>query len=380
MTLKRGRLVQIVLLVVSVPCLAGAQPSPVDGSGYLKYLSSVSRIPGIEETLFDQQFHGRASVDWYPSMEWTGSAEVQLRAFYGGSVVQIQDFLDQVKTRYQFTDLDAVVWKGGRSVGYAQIDRLWLDYTKNSVEATIGRQRVAWGTALVWNVIDLFNPKSVLDFDYEEKPGTDAVRVQYYTGPISKGDVVVRPGPTVRKTIIAGAYSFNAVGFDFFALAGVRENRWVAGGAWAGSVLAGGFRGEFLVSQMPGHPAVSAVLSGDYTFESSLYVHSEVLFNNNGTRRDAGLFQAQALDEGLLSPARWSYYQEFAYDLTPLTRATLFGILNPDDHSVIVAPMVSYSMKTNVELLVIGLIASGHASSEFGAYGKAVYVRLKYSF
>ena len=35
---------------------------------------------------------------------------------------------------------------------------------------------------LVWNPNDLFNAFSFVDFDYEERPGSDALRIQKYTG------------------------------------------------------------------------------------------------------------------------------------------------------------------------------------------------------
>lgn len=85
----------------------------------------------------------------------------------------------------------------------------------------------------------------------------------------------------------------------------------MVGGAWAGSVLGGGFRGEFLVSKSPGecdweddvvlhdsggsvfasgNPVVSFVLSADYAFANSFYIHSECLFNSNGKEENAGDF------------------------------------------------------------------------------------------
>jgi hypothetical protein len=387
-------------LVVLPPAAAWAQGSTYDISGYVKYLSSVSDYPQVEGRLWDQLLHARIQSSWYPSDSVRGEMDIRVRAFYGDSVRKIPHFIDQVKTEYPLGDLDAK-WQGSQALGYAQIDRLWLDYTRGSVEVTVGRQRIAWGTALVWNVIDLYNPKSVLDFDYEEKPGADALRLQYYTGPVSKLELAASPGRTLKAGTFSGLYSVNAHGYDFYAIAGIRNNRWVAGGAWAGSILKGGFRGEFLVSQAPdrqetregvpvagsgsgffasGNPVVSAVVSLDYTFSNTFYIHTECLFNSNGKVENAGAFQQEAQAAGMLSPARWSLYQEVAYDVTPLTRATLYVIYNPSDHSAILVPMVTRSITSNLDLLVIGQFASGKANSEFDAYGKSVTLRLKYSF
>ncbi len=392
---------KILFLILLLPAIGWAQLSFYSINGYVKYLSSAADYPSIKGNLYDQLLHARINSTWYPGNAWRGELDVRMRAFYGGSVEKLPHFLEQIKTNYDFTNLDAVLWDKRKTVGYAQIDRLWLDYSLQSLEVTLGRQRIAWGTALVWNVIDLYNPKSVLDFDYEEKPGADALRLQYYTGAVSKVEMAAKPGKTMKRAIIAGLFSLNAFEYDFYGLAGIRNNRWVAGGAWAGSILKGGFRGEFLVSQAPSKseimpypiprffgssilgydkPVVSFVLSGDYTFANSFYIHTESLFNSNGKVNNAGIFQQEALAAGMLSPARWSIYQEFAYDLNPLTRATLFGIFNPNDRSSIIVPMLTRSLNTNLDLLLIGLLASGKQYTEFGDYGKSVYVRLKYSF
>lgn len=378
-----------------------AQSSSYEISGYVKYLSSVADYPGIEGTLYDQLVHARINTAWYPTDSLRGEMDIRLRGFYGDSIENIPGFSEEIKTDYDFTNLDDVMWESRKSLGYGQIDRLWLDYTKQDLQITIGRQRIAWGTALVWNVIDLFNPKSVLDFDYEEKPGVDAFRMQYYTGAISKVEFSVKPGKDSEHYTLASLYSINISGYDFYGVVGVRNNRWIVGGAWAGSVLDGGFRGELLVSQSPDRDpsrdhytsplppdsifasdktVVSFVLSGDYTFSNSFYIHTELLYNSNGKKENAGLFHEEASDAGMLSPARWSIYQEFAYDITPLTRATLFGIYNPDDNSSIIVPMLSRSLSTNLDLLIIGFLPSGDQKSEYGIYGKSINLRLKYSF
>ena len=397
----KKQLLKILFLLLILPCSLKAQTSSFEISGYVKYLSSISDYPGVEGTLYDQLIHSRINTVWFPSDSLRGEMDIRMQAFYGDSIEKIPGFSEGIKTNYDFTNLDAVMWDRRKSIGYGQIDRLWLDYTKKDLQITLGRQRIAWGTSLVWNVIDLFNPKSVLDFDYEEKPGADALRMQYYTGAVSKTEFSIKPAKDYEHSTLAGLFSINISGYDFFCITGVRNNRWVAGGAWAGSVLDGGFRGEVLVSQSPDRDAsrgsssllrsdesifayhrtvASFVLSGDYTFSNTFYIHTELLYNSNGKKENAGLFQQEAIDAGMLSPARWSIYQEFAYDITPLNRATLFGMYNPDDHSSIIVPMLSRSLNSNLDLLLIGFLPSGEQNTEFGVYGKSINLRLKYSF
>jgi len=392
------RSLTIVLLIL---LCSNARSVEMRLGGYVESLSSIADYPIVNDNLYDELIHTRINSSWYLSESLRGEVDIRTRLFYGNSVEKIPNFSEQIKTNYEYENLDLTLWDEKRSIGYSQLDRLWLDYTKGNLETTLGRQRVAWGTALVWNVVDLFNPKSVLDFDYEEKPGADLVRVQYYTGAVSKIELVAEPAKSSKRATVTGLYMTNYAEYDLYAIAGVRDNRWLIGGAWAGSILDGGFRGEILFSQSPNkseytfseqasafdnsimqsdRAAISFVLSADYTFSNSLYVHTECLYNNLGKTANAGFYQQEALNAGLLSPARWSLYQEFAYDITPLMRGTIFGIWNPNDKSSIVVPSLTRSLTSNIDLLLIGLFASGHAESEYGNAGSSAYLRLKLSF
>ena len=391
----------VILLFLGAPVSSFSQVSWFAADGYVKYLASTAKYPFLDQRLNDQLIHARLNTHWYPSNAFRGELDFRFRAFYGNSVQKIPNFLDQIRSHHEFKQLDCVLWHQNKSLGYAQVDRLWLDYSRGNLEATLGRQRIAWGTALVWNVIDIFNPQSILDFDYEEKPGSDAFRLQYYTGPVSKVEISVKPGKNKNHSVAAGMIWVNAFSYDFFALAGVRKDRWVLGGAWAGSVLKAGFRGEFLFGAPPkkseillgpnlsyfgtslleyDKPVFSGVLSGDYTFPNSLYLHTEILYNSNGKLKNAGIFYWQALQTGMLSPSRWSVFQEFSYDVTPLLRGSLFGILNPNDHSSVIVPQFTWSVITNLDATVIAFFARGKHFTEWGDYGTSAFFRLKYSF
>ena len=78
------------------------------------------------------------------------------------------------------------------------------------------------------------------------------------------------------------------------------------------------------------------------------------------------LFLNEAYSLGMLTAARWSIYQEFAYDITPLIKGCLFGIFNPDDGSYAVVPSVTYSVITNLDLLLIAQVFEGDPLTEFG--------------
>ncbi|MFC2103700.1 hypothetical protein ACFLSS_04645, partial [Bacteroidota bacterium] len=352
-------LIRLILFLVIIPLLnLEAQLSSFDYNGYAKYLFSSTKFAGSDDRYSDNLIHLRLNTKWYPTNEFTSALDLRFRAFYGESVQKLPNFSNLVKSKRDWVNLDCVIWDKNKTVGYLEVDRLWIDWVKGNFQATVGRQRIAWGTAWVWNPTDLFNPLDVLDFDYEELPGVDAVRMQYYTGAVTKIEGGYKPAKDKRDVIIAGLWSINLSDYDFNLIAGMRDNRWIAGGSWAGDILNAGFRGEIIISEAPDRnnssllfrelgetslssfskPMIAVALSGDYTFPNTFYIHTELLYNNSGKTKYTLLHSAEARELGMLTAARWAIYQEFAYEISPLLRGILFGIFNPNDKSYIIVP------------------------------------------
>ncbi len=380
--------------------ILNAQLSSFEYNGYAKYLFSSSKSSSLNDRLNDHLLHSRFNSKWYATDAITVALELRFRAFYGESVEKIPSFKEFIQTPRDYVKLDAFLWESKKYLGYLEVDRLWLDWYTRDLQVTVGRQRVAWGTSWVWNPTDIFNPLDVLDFDYEERPATDAIRLQYYTGAVTKLDIAFKPAKDADNQILAGLWSINKWNYDFNFIAGIRFKRWLTGFSWAGDILNAGFRGEVLVSKAPNKPdtnsiyislgesslssfdkpMISASLSGDYTFPNTFYIHTEILYNNNAKTANTFLFLPEAYSLGMLTAAKWSIYQEFAHDITPLLRGTLFGIFNPNDKSFVVIPSISYSVITNLDAFLLGMFFNGNQLSEFGEYGTTIYVRFKYSF
>lgn len=377
-----------------------AQSPDYELRGYIKYLFSNTSFNQPEKNFSDHLLHARLNSKWFPSNDISAALETRFRMFYSQSLEGIPGYKSSVISDDDFFNLDYVLWDSKKTLGYIQIDRLYLDWFKGDFQLTAGRQRIAWGLSWVWNPLDIFNPLSVLDFDYEEHPGTDAIRLQFYTGPVSKIEAAFKPGKNSSDWTFGGLWTANAFDFDFNLLAGRKLDRWIAGFGWVGDILKAGFRGELTVSERPHlklpdlvtdindlQPIaeseshfITFVLSGDYTFPNSFYIHTEILYNNSGKTENTALFRNEANALGLLSPARWSVYQEFSYDITPLIRSGIFSIYNPSDKSYVFVPSVSYSVFTNLDFYMIALIFGGHKGTEFGDLGKSVFLRLKLSY
>lgn len=378
----------ILLLICS--SIVYSQSEKYQIGGYGKYLLSTTDLP-VAGRVTDHLIHARINSRYFISEQMTFGAELRNRIAIGGSVENTPNYLSTIRADHDFENLDIRWWNGTSSAGYSEVDRLWFDAAIGKLQVTVGRQRVAWGTAMVWNPTDLFNPLAILDFDYEERPGVDAVRLQYYSSEVSKIEIVIKPGKTRNRKVIAGKILFNRWSYDFNVLGGIRANTPFAGFSWSGDIEGAGFRGEFFTSQVDDNAsflfpslkdawASTLTLSADYTFPNSLYIHSEVLYNDRGATSNtiSSFLLMQSLH--LLSPARWSLFQELSYEVHPLVRASAFVIHNPNDRSSAIVPSATWSVIENFDLSFFGLFFSGGLLTEYGGYGTSVFLRGKYSF
>lgn len=362
--------------------------------GYIKYLFSSTSISGIDKNLIDHTLHSRVNFKYYLNDDITYSLGLRDLIIYGKSPETIPDYEQNFGNKTSLLKWEGFLWKKKKSINYFECDRMWLDFHLHDLQISVGKQRIAWGTSLVWNITDLFNPLSILDFDYEERSAVDAVRIQYYTSELSKFDLAFKPAKEKKNSTVAVQYTGNVHEYDFSILSGFHKNRFLAGTNWAGDIHGAGFRGELLLMQSPASSNIdtlnlfakenrlqfSAVLSVDYTFSNSLYIHSEILFNDIGKTEQIGLYIYSASEIGLLSPSKLELFYHIGYDVTPLLRGDIMMLQNPYDGSCALLPMFSYSLKENLDLSLIALCLYGKDLSEYGPERQMGFVRLKYSF
>jgi len=270
----------------------------------------------------------------------------------------------------------------------SNFDRFNLSYSVGNFQATVGRQRINWGINYVWNPNDIFNTFDYFDFDYVERPGCDAVHLQYYTGPASSVEAAIKIDNNEELTL-AGMYRMNKWGYDFQFLGGYMTGDYVLGAGWSGDIKGAGFNGEMSYF----HPEenfgdTSNVFVGsmgvNYTFKNSLMMQFAGLYNSNGTTGPAGMgagfFIPVELSPKTLSLAKWSTFGSLSYPITPLFTASLASIFNPNDRSWFVGPTFDISLTDNISLLLTAQMFYGDDGTEFGDYGKLAYGRLKWNF
>jgi len=374
-----------------MPFQAFVQESKVSLNGYLKELY-MFYSPEIPITRTDLNYlstnilHNRLNFKWYTSKKFTTVIEMRNRLMFGNLVKDFSDYKTTVDVDNGLLDLSWISAQSTSWFVHSMVDRAYLDYSSGKWQVRLGRQRVNWGVNLVWNPNDIFNTFSYFDFDYEERPGTDAVRVQYYAGVTSSAELVYKPGRDQAHTALAGLYRFSKWDYDFQFLGGQAGNDWVLGGGWSGDIRGAGFRGElthFEPQNNLSKRATVASVSADYTFQNSWYIHTSFLYSSNGKTGKAGginvLFNPE-MSAKQLSFARYSLFGQVSKPITPLFSGSFSGILNPLDGSFYVGPAITYSLLNNLELMLTGQLFFGDSGTEFGDIGRIAFGRLKWSF
>ncbi len=365
-----------------------AKESPFSANGYLKFLQSVYYQQFSKQWLVDNLIHNRLNFAYYPSGHFHANLEIRNRIYYGQSVETIPGYADLINTKTSYFNFSRILFKGSSYFMISNIDRAYFDLNYGKLQIRTGRQRINWSENLVWNPNDVFNAYSYFDFDYEERPGIDAVKVQYYTGATSSAEIVYELADSLKGMAFAGRYQFNTLGYDFQFLGGYVKDDWVAGAGWSGHIGGAAFRGE-ATWFYANNPLVSrrsqlvAAISGDYTFKNSLYAQLAIIYNSSGSAGKApfpdNIFFTNVSAKNL-TPARTELFGDVTYPFTPLINGGLAGILNPNDQSYFFGPSFTFSLQENLELMMIGQFFEGGNGTEYGNIGKLIYWRLKWSF
>jgi hypothetical protein len=358
-------------------------------NGHLQNLNTVWIPEGSSEWYSMGSIYNRLNYNWYMHKNWTFSASARNLISYGQLIYDTYPlYTDLLISDDGFVDLTGAIAKDSSYVVYSNIDRVNLQFSKGKFDIRVGRQRINWGINMVWNPNDIFNTFNFYDFDYIERPGCDAVRVQYYTGVTSSVEAAVKIDSD-EKITAAAMYRFNRWNYDFQVLGGVMTDDVVIGAGWSGYIKNAGFTGEASYfrdrenfSDTSGILILSA--GANYTFRNSLFVHASLLYNSDGTTGKAGwgssFIVLRDLSPKTFTLARYSLLGQVSYPITPLINGDISAIVNPNDGSLFIGPNVSFSLSDNITLLLMGQIFIGDAGTEFGEYGQLYYLRLKWSF
>jgi len=288
-----------ILLLQIVSLLSIAQvgnKQSVSLNGYVKYLNHVTFNKFESPWIIENIIHNRLNFSWYVNQNLTFTAHMRNRIVYGDYVKTIPDYADMIAADNGYLNfLTNNLYSNNSVVINTSFDRLFFEYNIGNITATIGRQRINWGQSFVWNPNDIFNAYSFFDFDYEERPGSDAIRLQYYPTFTSTAEAAVKIDKDNQITA-AAMYRFNAKGYDIQLLSGVLDSTdFVIGGGWTGSIRNIGFTGElsYFHPQQNFSDSLGVMLTTvgfSYIFSNSLAINVEAIYNGYFSKARAGRF------------------------------------------------------------------------------------------
>jgi hypothetical protein len=332
----------------------------------------------------DNLIHNRLNLKGYAGEHITFGIELRNRIFTGDAV-RNKDYPKLIGNDPGLIDLSWNLANERSFLINSTIDRYWLDLNYGKFQARIGRQRINWGQTLVWNPNDIFNAYSFFDFDYVERPGGDAVRLQYY--PKSSSTIEFAVKTDREKDITAAAlYRFNKWGYDIQFLAGyVNGKDYVAGAGWSGALGSISFRGEASWFQ-PSGGFIDSTGRGLFTFgldkmfTNNSMAQVQVMYCNDPLKlTNFNSFYSGDLSSKDLAFSRFSAFGQFSYPITPLFSISVSGMWFPDLDGYFAGPSIDYSLAENVDFSLIWQ----HFDSRMGGSAtriNIVFLRLKYSF
>lgn len=389
---KKSKKTIIIFLFISLSQISHASILMLP-DGYNTSLSGfVSGLPfvtfeKIDDLYFSNLLQARADFGYYPADWLTLEFGGRLQILTGDQVVGPQSALiDYLEEDVGYLNLT----RSWQAIMIGNIDRAFLSYSIRRLRITLGRQRINWGTNFVWNPNDWFNAFEYLDFDYEERPGSDALRIQYFTGALSVLELALKAGRERDERTYALMYRYNYEDYDLQFQGGVFGEDLALGFSWAGSISGGGFRGEIssyypVLDRDQGSTdklTFVASVSGDYTLTNGLRILSEALYNGfgNGEYIDTIPLFSRELSAKSLSPARFLLHGSLSYPFNLLLSGSLSLMLNPEDLSFLTIPSIEWSVLTNLDFLILAQFYYGDSDDVFGALPNLLALRFKWSF
>ena len=274
------------------------------------------------------------------------------------------------------------------------IDRANITLRFPHCDLTLGRQAITLGTTYFWNPNDLLTAFSPYEFDREYKPGVDGAKVDIALGMFSGISFIYGAGDSfgLNESALLIRTFTNMFDFDLAMMAGRFRQDGFVGADFNGEVGPGiGVRGELsYFAAESDDDFIQLVLGTEYRFENDLYFSAEYFYNGFGTPHTSRylkkLFSKRIMEGDIYNISRHYLGILGSYEVTPLLTVSLATIINLIDHSVLIDPLVIYSLSDNAEFVAGMVIGEGKKprrlilKSEFGAYPDFTFVEIKYYF
>ncbi len=271
------------------------------------------------------------------------------------------------------------------------LDNAYLKIVFRHFDLTAGKQQISLGTGYVWNPIDIFNVKDVLDPTYEQ-PGHNALRLDFPIGMRSSLTAIYAPQDTWDQSAKVLRLKSGISRFDFTLIAidkqriihdytqfdmqqqrfaKSQERRQLFGASTVGELLGLGVYAEYAYNQLfKSDDYYELVLGTNYTFDFQTYVmleyYQSMLGKSNFHNYTINEWMRQYAQEQK-TIAREQVYFLIQHPITDFVQCGLTGIHCLSDNSFALVPMLQYSFSQDTEIIM-------YINANFGQTG-TLYAR-----
>ena len=381
----------VILMIIAFGIQAQEKKITLDVNGYVRDVQGLYFIHTTDSYLMENLIHNRINSRLYIGDRWTLRTDLRNRIITGdlvrsGQIPGLPTYGENIEaTSKDYLQLGVNLVDDGNFIINSTLDRLYLEYSGDSWNMRLGRQRINWGISNFWNPNDVFNAFAYTDFDYPERPGRDALRIGRYIGDATEVEVVSTFSNHINDATIGIRTFTNLWGYDMQFITGYDKEDIFLGGGWAGNIKDAGYKGEFtFFSSLDSSGKINPVIAmeWDYAFEKGLYLSAGFLYNDYGTTSGTlDLFNYQPSAKSLW-PYKWAIVSMGTYPVSPRFTTSLAVIYSPVKSApLFLSPTLAYNISQSWDLELIGQIFSSDPTD--GKYGLAIsgaFIRLGYSF
>jgi hypothetical protein len=314
-----------------------------------------------------------------------------------GVAASAYGLLSSTRAGDDWLGIDWTIHEAQHVVWRQRLDRLNVAISRGAWSLRVGRQAISWATTLFLTPADPFVPLDPSDPFREYRRGVDAARLQWYPGPLSVVDVVVRPASTPygnTATALARGKTTLA-GWELSAWGGIVHDAAGAGAGLTHSVGASALRAEVALRE---DSASGLVVRGTVGLDRRVSLAGRDLYGVIEYQHDGfGAAGAAQLPAVVLSrPAARGELQvlgrdeaatQLTYQIHPLLELELLALWNLRDGSGLVAPAASLSVSNEVTARGGVFLAAGPAgpslltpASEYGPLPAGGYLAVSAFF
>ena len=264
-----------------------AQNGNSEFSGYIQSLTQWGLSSDSSSAWILGNVQNRLQLKWNPNEQNRFRLEIRNRLLWGDLYAQYPELVDQIGIDPSWVDLNFHYRLKSNLIANHTIDRLYWNGIFGMWNVTVGRQRIHWGMHNAWNPNDLFNTHNFLDFDYFERSGTDALRIQGSIGMESSLEFAFHPARSNQKQILGMRYNSHVGTYDIQWISAYFQGEFSFGGAWAGPIGGSLWKTEWSVftgketNMQNIQTAWVVATSLEYSFPKQWYVSASILIQSD---------------------------------------------------------------------------------------------------